>query len=344
MKKVICMLVLVIVLALTFSGCGKSEEVKNVEAMIEGIGTVTADSREAIDAALSAYAGLSAEDAEKVENYAVLEAADAACADRELEEKLVGDWCYNMELTNIPKMTNIAEEYTSVDISLKEDMTAKFETKDGNWYVENQKLHINYENVTKTYTVNDEVNSMKSEQGGKTLIPASELRANLDERFVIVELTNDNYADYIELASNRPDMDEFTDTYAVLNNKMYEQGLYYYQSHDLSIVVDIPAYTKTVWVKVWKQEKRTEAARTVNITDCPFGKIINELEREDDWPDRHFITLEDISIKEATGYLVFVKQEYVESAEFSKFGRILKLKDSNRALETNIEWPLVVEY
>lgn len=77
MKK-ICSVFLVIVLLLSLCGC-QSEEAKNVQTMIDAIGTVTADSDSAIAAAEAAYAALSDKDKETVENYGLLAEARTAC-------------------------------------------------------------------------------------------------------------------------------------------------------------------------------------------------------------------------------------------------------------------------
>lgn len=62
--------------AFLFSGCGKSEEVKNVQELIAGIGEVGEDSSEKIEEAKKAYDALSDEDKEKVNNYDKLEKAE----------------------------------------------------------------------------------------------------------------------------------------------------------------------------------------------------------------------------------------------------------------------------
>ena len=66
MKKLTALLMAVIlVFSLTACGAQKSEAVKNTESLIKAIGTVTAESGEAITAAEAAYAALTEE--EKIE-------------------------------------------------------------------------------------------------------------------------------------------------------------------------------------------------------------------------------------------------------------------------------------
>lgn len=67
-----------IVIALVLTGCGKSKEVKSVEKMISGIGTVELSDEEAIKDAETTYEGLSDEDKESVENYGALVEARSA--------------------------------------------------------------------------------------------------------------------------------------------------------------------------------------------------------------------------------------------------------------------------
>ena len=77
MKRILC-LVLALVLVFLLCACGKSKEVKNVESMIDAIGVVTEYSEYQILAAESAYAALSPEDKQAVENYSALLNARAA--------------------------------------------------------------------------------------------------------------------------------------------------------------------------------------------------------------------------------------------------------------------------
>ena len=64
-----------LLLALSLTACGKSEEAQAVDDQIAAIGTVSLDSEDAIAAAEDALSGLSEEDREQVENQAVLEEA-----------------------------------------------------------------------------------------------------------------------------------------------------------------------------------------------------------------------------------------------------------------------------
>ena len=71
MKKIIA-LALVVVLCLSLSACGKSEAVKNVEAMIDALGEITLESEPAVAAAEAAYQALTDEEKGKVSNIDIL--------------------------------------------------------------------------------------------------------------------------------------------------------------------------------------------------------------------------------------------------------------------------------
>lgn len=74
MKKAIS-LMLAFVLCLSLCACGKSEAVKNVEALIDAIGEVTAESGKTINAAESAYNALTEEEKAEVSGIEALSAA-----------------------------------------------------------------------------------------------------------------------------------------------------------------------------------------------------------------------------------------------------------------------------
>lgn len=108
MKKRITALALLLALALALAGCGKSEAVKNTEKLIGEIGTVTADSAAAVEAAEAAYNALSEEERGQVSNAAVLSAArealDGALLDV-LRRSLAGQW-----VTFVNVRDQVAEE------------------------------------------------------------------------------------------------------------------------------------------------------------------------------------------------------------------------------------------
>lgn len=89
MKRVTS-LFLALVLCVSLCACGKSKAVKETETLIDAIGEVTVDSESSVLAAEKAYDTLTAEEKEKVENYAVLTEARATL-DTALYEKYVAE-------------------------------------------------------------------------------------------------------------------------------------------------------------------------------------------------------------------------------------------------------------
>lgn len=84
MKKTLAML-LALVMVLSLCGCGKSENVKAVEAAIEAIGEVSLDSEDVIVSAENLFEQLTAEEQEKVENRILLTQAREAYAQAVLD-------------------------------------------------------------------------------------------------------------------------------------------------------------------------------------------------------------------------------------------------------------------
>lgn len=91
MKKTIVATILMVLMCCVLWGCGKSEAVKNVEALIDGIGEVTVDSEESIEQAEEAYNALTDEEKAKVENADQLitkrEELDAYIAKKKEEQR-----------------------------------------------------------------------------------------------------------------------------------------------------------------------------------------------------------------------------------------------------------------
>ena len=77
MKKILAMM-LSLVMCLSLCACGKSEAVKSVEDLIDGIGNVTISSSAKINEAEEAYNSLSTEEQGQVKNYKNLEKARQA--------------------------------------------------------------------------------------------------------------------------------------------------------------------------------------------------------------------------------------------------------------------------
>lgn len=77
MNKKIIPIIILMLCVVFMASCSKTEATKNVEAMIESIGEISAESKKAINEAVKAYEALSDEEKEKVSNYSELESKKA---------------------------------------------------------------------------------------------------------------------------------------------------------------------------------------------------------------------------------------------------------------------------
>lgn len=319
MKKVwLCLLALMLVLSLC--GC-KSEEVQNVEAMIETIGTVTDESIKEIDAAMAAYDVLRKKDQEKVENYAVL--TDAY--DDWLELHIVGEW-----IDEPMYFYNIEEMYEEVTVTLNDDLTADGECIYGNWRVENGAIVVNdgvYEYLLEIHRENDEV---WIGVGNIKLMRKDAYSAILDDMFVIVELTEENVADYCRpIIYVEHEKDAFgvdtneTKTLVTLESTVYEDGLIFMDDADnLAIELLIPEH-KTKYTNDGKKwHKYNEDASAVVIRHSPYGSLGYYLGAKDadGYEMMREITVDQITFGRASGKLIFIRKEYVKEIKPDKSG------------------------
>jgi len=178
MKKIIALL-LALTMCFSLCACGKSEEVKNVEALISAIGEVTLDGESAILAAEEAYNALAEEDKAKVENYADLTAA----RDSYEVKCVVGEW---------------VDIYSPYKLVLNEDKTFSSEMLgSGTFDVTETGIAISESDLTLEWK---EVNGKQRLTCNPGDYPAEFIRA---EDIVVNEheITNDNWQDYFELVN-----------------------------------------------------------------------------------------------------------------------------------------------
>lgn len=319
--KRICMWILAAVLVFSLCGCGKSEAVKNVEDMIDSIGTVTADSLTAIDAAMEAYEALTEEEVEKVENYSVLAEARDAC----LEMHMTGGWVYE------PKyFYNVEEMYADCDITLNEDKSADGEYVSGTWRVEDGKLKINNGEYDVQYTIYRDNGDIKIGSGNSKMMRTEDFKALLDEMFVIVEVTPENVADYCRcVIYTEIDEDDFgtitgdTYTFTTLVSNVYDDGLLFLEgSDDLAIELLIPEHEyKYRSGDRWRTY--TEEADAYVVKRTPYGSRSNSLgnkNAERDYENVHEISADDITFGRVTGKITFIKAEYVKEVKQDENG------------------------
>ena len=313
MKKVLSLL-FVLLLCLSLCACGKSEEVKNVEAMIKAVGTVTPENLEEAYAAMTAYDALSHEDAEKVKNYEKM----ASQLDAYLTEQVVGAWVYE------PKyFYNVEEMYEKVDLTLNADGSAVGSHVTGPWRVENGVVKVDSGKSDYWYYTFYDNGKLRLGSTNSKMIPTEEYTALLDDMFVIVEINENNVADYCEVVIyTEIDEDDFgvitgdTSTYATLVSKVYDDGLYYLDgSDDLAIELLIPEHTYQYQShgRAWRTQ--TDKADEQVIKHTPFGShgySLGHKSVDSEYEAVHDITADQISFGRVTGKITFIRSEYVQ--------------------------------
>ena len=116
MKKVLVFL-LIIVMISSLQGCGKSDAVKTAEKTIKEIGTVTLDSKTAIEEAKQLIDQLSEEDLKKVENINVLDDAQTTYESLCVEELI--NKIQTVSLNSETAINNARKLYDSANDTVK---------------------------------------------------------------------------------------------------------------------------------------------------------------------------------------------------------------------------------
>ena len=142
MKKVMTMM-LVLVLCITLSSCGKSEAAELVDSLILSIGTVTLDSEEAITKAEYAYSQLPDKDREKVENLVTLMEArttydgllELALRQAEETDKLIQQAREIWETCDVSSTLAILDSITLMTVEQEETINAFYAEIEESCYV-----------------------------------------------------------------------------------------------------------------------------------------------------------------------------------------------------------------
>lgn len=326
MKKWIT-LALTLMLCLSLTACGKSEEVKNVETMIKNLGEVTSESLEAVFAARNAYEALPEEEKEKVKNIDELKDAFSEC----VEMHLPGTWVYDYGHYN-----NVTEQYKKVDLSISKDLFAEAESYSGPCWVEDFRLMVDAGEYNHVQYLHCEDGQLTMGTNNYRLLKTEAYAAKLDQMFVTVELTPENITDYCKIVLyTEIEEDDFgvvtgdTRTYATLESTVYNDGLIYLEnSNDLAVELLIPEHPYT-YNKNGRIRKYTDEADTYVIKHGPYGSSGYSLgykRVEDAYEYVHKITADQISFGRVTGSITFIRAEYVQDvykAEDSSSRRIL---------------------
>lgn len=318
MKKAATVL-LVLVLCLALCACGKSEAVKNVEAMIDAVGPISMESLEAAYSAMSAYEALSQEDAEKVKNYAKM--ADEL--DAWLTDYVAGEWVYS------PKyFYNVEEMYDKVDLTLNADGSAVGSHVTGPWRVEEGVIRIDNGKADYVYYTFFEDGKISIGSPNSKMISTEDYKALLDDMFVIVEISSENVADYCEVVLyTELDEDDFgvvtgdTRTYPTLVSKVCDEGLLFIEgSDDLAIELLIPEHTYQYQSRGRAWRTQTDKADEYVVKRNPYGSSgasLGNKDVENEYEAIHDITAEQITFGRVTGKIIFIRSEYVKEVKKS---------------------------
>lgn len=333
MKRIIALL-LVCVLVLSLCACGKSEAVKNVEALIDALGEITPERANAVQEAQNAYDALPEEEKAKVGNYETL----CNALDRSCEFGLIGNWCNTfLDAWNVEGM------YQRVDFSLYEDMTfyidySEFQT--GTWQVDQQKLLLQFdENNIMVFTISKDGDTYTLANGENTYLPQDAFHALLDDMFMVVELTAENVADYCEpYIYTKEELDAtgtatgFSKTYAMIGNKVYGDGWCCFNGKDIAIEMQIPEQIVTHSFQNGEGSETTKAAHTATVTfEIPFAAAAEEVgyvSIRGTYASN--LTAEQITFSQASGKLYFINLSYISDFPYvDKNNRNIALTDGS---------------
>lgn len=333
MKKTISLL-LALILCLSLCACGKSEAVKNVEAMIDTLGEITLESIDAIRAAEEAYSALTEEEQKKVKNYKTLtEARDAY-----YELALVGEWAeYFIDTWNIEGM------YEQVRLSLNSDMSGNEHLDidtDFTWSVDNCKLKITYNpNTFQLFDIIEENGKIELVSDGIRLLTVADFHALLGDMFLIVDFAEVDVNDYCELylldhvgTNEWGEPNGWGANYVMVGSKVYDDGWYCFSYSDIVIEVMFPEYTFTRTYPDGNTYEYTEEATTHSLGYDKFlWYYVHPLtQTTPDYTESTNVTIDQFSIGRAKGKAYYINKEYVQEIitdTGSQWSRQLVLND-----------------
>lgn len=231
------------------------DRITNVATLIDAIGEVTLESETAIVTAEEAYAALSAAEQAKIDNYDLLPAARTAFEDAKFEafkDSLAGKWIsdfdgdFPIELTRYTAEANAAWDGEWTYGSSVDQYT-------GQWRVDRDT------NALVMFVFDCEVECKFVEEDGflkfvtgsgwinvdsTCYVRSNEYQEAFDAKFLAVELTGENYTEYLEgpihagyVLDENGNPDKNTPAY-VLRSKLYDQG-YVYVGTSRDFVIDV---------------------------------------------------------------------------------------------------------
>lgn len=351
MKKVIS-LFLVLVLCLSLCACGKSEAVKNVEAMIDALMGATEYNVEEIEAIHTAFATLSEKEQKKVGNY------DDFCelSDDFFASALIGTW-YPLEYVhNAPEELFSPHYYIVLNADhTYESVAGKEGTTAGTWEIRNKCLTLfgleELSTLGSSWNVGSNISiNIAYEDGFIYLDPfiryykEHDYFSILDDILLTVDCANVDLNDYIGFTTYELiAVDEWgartgsVYNEAIMQNLLYEDGwMYFDSSPDFLLEVLYPDYTQVSYYPDGTSYTYEYSSGSCNISYDPFSHIGAK-----DLPDfgqqtKEFSSESDLSTDSFTfgrakGSLYFVNRKYVKDVRKSEDdARVLVLDTSQK--------------
>lgn len=319
MKRIICLLLCT--LCISLCACGKSEAVKDIEAMIDAFPQeITLEDFSAAEAAQEAYNALSAEEQEAVKNSRMLTEA----LDRCYELALMGDWC-----STYIDFGNVEGMFERLDLTLCEDMSFVMygnTPQSGTWFVAEKSLALTFqEGNYMLFDIQKDNDRYTLICDNNRYIPARDFYSLLNEMFLTVTLTEENVGDYCEpylqtvaLADDFGEATGHSKTYAMLGSKAYRDGWLCFNGKDIAIEVLFPAQQITHAFAGGDDGHRTEDAHTTTMQfDIPFAEVLEEVgsvsSRGSSTSD---LTAESLTFGRAKGTLYFISLDYVADTPY----------------------------
>ncbi len=335
MKKWIAVII-ALIMCLPLAGCGKSDAVKAVEAMMKALPEFTESSKADYYAANAAYQALSSEEQEKVSTrkkfYAQL--------DPYFTQMVADTWYpFDLQLEQLDSLEN-----PLFAITLRADGTAFAEypfagNENGTWTVEYGVLTVS--GFTEVLSYNNGCSNPKNlypfiiSTDGDTLRLAPEdfhfqymrlddYMTELSKVVKIVDLSVENIADYAYFDHyEEHETDEFGahtgwvyDVY-YLRSKLYDEGWYYFScSEDLAIEYHWPARDFTaVNIESGRETPNHNDANSSIISYSPFriNTGVHFTKRTDYMiikDDK--LTADDFTFGRTKGKLYFINAEYIK--------------------------------
>ena len=334
MKRIVCLfLILAMALALTACAEQKSAAVRKTEGMISAMGEVSAANLQTVLMVREQVATLTPEERGQVSNIQQFYTAWAEYVSHCLIEGET--WvCPSIDYFNPEDSFDWLYIRVFADGSYETNAFDESVQRTGTWHVDHRGWLLLTDADGETFDVDTHV------ENGKLVvmqdwIPVAEYEAMVRERVLIVEVTAENWSDYMELGLFEETVrDAFGDptgevtVHLMLMSKLYEDGWLCYDSADFAIELILPEHTyrRTYAdgsVSEYTSEARAEAVTTGSV---PFTHKIMEMRAVSaESTFERDLTLGDIRVGRVMGKLYFVRAENVLSTRMESGWRYMEL-------------------